>query len=113
VTQPTIVTRPIQEQPKVLASSPVGIGRPHACSGAKYYSESAVRLKEQGTTTLSFTVTADGDVANPTIAKSSGFDDLDRAAIQCASGWRYKAAIKEGQAVAVTWQANVQWTLPK
>ena len=113
VTQPTIVTHPIQEQPKVLASSPVGIGRPHACSPVKYYSESAIRLKEAGTTTLSFTVTTDGDVANPTVAKSSGFDDLDRAAIQCASSWRYKAAIQNGQPVSVQWQTNVVWNLPK
>ena len=111
VTQPTIVTHPIVEQPKVLASSPVGIGRPHSCANA--YPESAVRLKEAGTTQLSFTVTVDGDVANPTVSKSSGFDDLDRAAVQCASHWRYKAAIQNGQPVALPWQTNVVWNLPK
>jgi protein TonB len=112
VTQPTIVTKPIEHP--VLSSSPVGIGRPHYCSPQKYYTESAVRLKEQGTTTLSFTVTAAGDVENPAVAKSSGFPDLDQAAIQCASGWRYKAAIANGQSVAVSnYQANIQWTLPK
>ena len=110
VTQPTIVTHPIQEQP-VKASSPVGIGRPHSCGAA--YPEAAIRLKEEGMTTLTFTVTADGHVENPTITKSSGFDDLDQAALKCVARWNYKAAIQSGQAVAVQWPANIQWKLPK
>jgi protein TonB len=112
VTQPTIVTHPIQEQPKVLASSPVGIGRPHAC-GSKYYPEAAQRLHEEGTTQVTFTVTVDGEVTNPTVAKSSGFDDLDRAAMPCVMSWKYKAAIQNGQPVAAQWTANVVWKAPK
>ena len=114
VTQPTIVTHPIVPQPKTFASQPVGIGRPHYCSPQKYYTDSAIRLKETGTTRLSFTVTADGDVENPTVAKSSGFDDLDRAAVQCASSWKYKAAKDtNGQSVSAPWQTDIVWNLPK
>lgn len=110
---PTITTVLHKEVPKAPAiSSPVGIGRAHTC-GAREYPESAVRLKEEGTTVLSFTVTADGDVANATVATSSGFPDLDRAAIECASGWRYKAAIQNGTAVAVPWKTAIKWQLPK
>src|SRR5437868_2425713 len=53
---PTITTVLHKEETKPLISSPVGIGRAHSCSPAKYYSETAIRLKEQGTTTLSFTI---------------------------------------------------------
>jgi protein TonB len=109
VTQPTIVTRPVP--PKVLASSPVGIGRAHSCANA--YPESATRLKEEGITGLTFTVTAEGQVENPTITSSSGFADLDQAALKCVSRWSYKAAIQNGQAVAVQWPANIVWKLPK
>ena len=110
---PNIQTHPIVEAPRppapaVAASSPVSIGKAHTC-GSKYYPESAQRLHEEGTTTVTFTVTTDGDVENPTVAKSSGHNDLDEAAIPCVQTWKYKAAIQNGQPVAAQWTANVVW----
>ncbi|MBV9331007.1 MAG: TonB family protein [Alphaproteobacteria bacterium] len=103
---------PAAPAPKAQISSPVGIGKPHVC-GAKYYPESSIRLQEEGTTLLSFTVTADGSVSNPTVSQSSGHDRLDQAAIECASSWKYKPAVQNGTAVAVPWQTQIQWKLPK
>lgn len=113
---PTPVIHVVTKPPPVAApkiSSPVGIGRPHTCDPNRYYSENAIRLQEAGTTILSFTVTADGDVENPTVATSSGFDDLDQAAVRCASSWRYKPAVQDNQAVATPWKASIVWRIPK
>ena len=114
VVTPNIQTHPIVEAapsppaPVVKASSPVSIGKAHTC-GSTYYPESAQRLHEQGTTTVTFTVTENGDVENPTVANSSGHDDLDQAAIPCVTTWKYKPAVQEGKPVAAQWTANVVW----
>jgi TonB family protein len=66
-------------------------------------------LQEKGTTVLAFTVTTDGDVSNPTVSESSGFDDLDQAAIKCALTWKYKPAVQNNVATAVPWKTQVVW----
>lgn len=108
----TVLHKVAPAAPAPAISSPVGIGRPHQC-GAKNYPETAIRLQEEGTVILSFTVTADGDVANPTVATSSGHADLDQAAIECAGSWKYKPAVQNGQPVAVPWKTQVKWQLPR
>jgi len=90
-------------------STPVSIGRPHVCT--QNYPALSQRLKEEGTTVLSFTVGTDGGVTNVAVATSSGFSRLDDASVSCAQRWRYKAATSEGQAVAVPWKAQVVWKL--
>jgi protein TonB len=99
-----------QQAPAI--SSPVGIGRPHVC-GQSHYPVASQRLQEEGTTILSFTITADGEVANPTVATSSGHDRLDQAALECVAGWHYKAAVQNGQPVAVQWKSQIVWKLPR
>ena len=64
-----------------------------------------------GTTTLSFKIDTDGSVNNPVVAKSSGYDRLDQAAISCVGSWHYKPAIQDGPPVEVSWQATVKWKL--
>ena len=90
-------------------TAPVSIGGSHGCT--REYPAVAQRLNQQGTTTIRFTVNTDGSVANVQVANSSGFDSLDQAAIRCASSWRYKPAVKNGQAVSAPWTANVLWKL--
>lgn len=90
-------------------SSPASIGRPHVC--LQDYPPISVRLGEQGTTTLGFTITAEGNVEGVHVVKSSGSERLDNAAVNCASHWHYKAAIQAGHPVAVSWKANVVWVL--
>lgn len=112
----TITTQDVKPTPPappkpVIASTPVSIGRPHTCGNV--YPDISIRMKEEGTTTLAFTVNTDGSVSNVSVANSSGSSRLDDAAVSCASRWRYKAATQEGQSVAVSWKAAVQWVLPK
>jgi periplasmic protein TonB len=90
-------------------SSPASIGRPHTCM--QNYPPISQRLGEEGVTLLAFTVTSDGSVANITVAKSSGSERLDGAAVSCATNWRYKPAIEAGRAVSVSWKTNVVWKL--
>jgi protein TonB len=91
-------------------SSPASIGRPHICS--QEYPALSLRLGEQGTTLLSFHIKTDGSVGNLAVAKSSGSERLDTAAVNCASRWRYKPAIGEsGAPIEVPWKAQVVWDL--
>jgi periplasmic protein TonB len=107
-------TTAIQTQSQIRTpppiSSPASIGRTHYC-GDDYYPAISKRLGEQGTTTIGFTITAEGNVENLHIVNSSGSERLDNAAMQCAKPWRYKAAIESGHPVAVPWSAKVQWIL--
>lgn len=91
------------------ATAPVSIGRAHSC--ANEYPATAVRLNEQGTTSIKFIVNTDGSVSDVQIVNSSGYETLDDAAIRCASSWRYKPAEQGGQPVAASWTTNVQWRL--
>jgi protein TonB len=93
-------------------STPVSIGRPHVCGGNDYPAVSQ-RLGEEGTTMISFKVKTDGSVSDVTIAKSSGSERLDTAAISCAGHWRYKPATQDGVPVERSWQANVVWKIPR
>jgi periplasmic protein TonB len=98
-------------EPKQLPSNPASIGRPHNCPQARWYPPEAIRLNHEGTTTLAFTVGTDGSVSNVTVANSSGHDELDQAAVNCAAGWTYRPAVMNGQPVAVPWKTSVKWNL--
>ncbi|HVZ68513.1 MAG TPA: energy transducer TonB [Rhizomicrobium sp.] len=69
------------------------------------------RLSEQGIVTLKFTVMVDGTIAGPKVVKSSGFQRLDDAAVQCVSRWRYHPATQGGKPLAVSLEANVRYQL--
>lgn len=95
-------------------TAPVSIGRPHACPSARWYPPVAERLGHEGTTTVGFTVEADGSISNPTILKSSGYDDLDSAAVRCVNSWSaYKPAMQNGTPVAVKTSALIKWVVPR
>lgn len=54
----------------------------------KRYPQRAKMMRKQGVVTVSFTLRADGGIQNPRVAKSSGSEDLDRAAIQAVQSAR-------------------------
>ena len=80
---------------------------PHVCT--QFYPRLASILRHEGTTTVAFTITAKGTVAEPKITSSSGYAELDEAALVCVQTWRYNPAIDNGQPVAATWKAEVAW----
>lgn len=66
----------------------------------KYPLESR-RRREQGTVILAITLDTEGKVATVTLSKSSGFDRLDKAALDAVRRWRWSPTIRGGEAVAV------------
>jgi protein TonB len=90
-------------------TAPVSIGASHSCE--QKYPALAVRLNQQGTTTIKFMVNTNGSVSGVHVVKSSGHETLDDAAIRCASSWRYRPALANGQPVLAPWTTNVRWKL--
>jgi TonB family protein len=80
------------------------------CHG--WYPAEAVRHNHEGETLLAFTAGADGSIKNISVAKSSGYDELDQAAITCASAFRYRpVTLPDGTRVDVDMKTNIIWRL--
>jgi protein TonB len=94
-------------------TAPVSLKSSHNCAD-RYYPPIAVRLNQQGTTTLRITVSAEGQVTDAKVADSSGFDSLDQAALKCiqSGSWGgYKPAMQNGQPVDAQTQVKIVWKL--
>ena len=75
------------------------------------YPKASLMNEEQGTVSMSFLVSADGSVVDSKIEKSSGFKNLDRAAIKSISACKFKPGTKDG-APAQTWtKVDYAWKL--
>jgi protein TonB len=59
------------------------------------------RQKEEGTVALSLLLGTDGRVAEISIASSSGFARLDKAALESVRKWRWAPIMRGGEAVTV------------
>ncbi len=90
-------------------SAPRAIGKAHIC--VEYYPPQAVQDHVQGITTLSFRITSEGTVAEPTVESSSGSQALDDASLVCVREWQYRPAMLDGKAVEIPWRAEVRWFL--
>jgi TonB family protein len=75
------------------------------------YPETALTNCEQGTVALRLHIGADGRVITAAIATSSGYPDLDRAALRAAHNWRYRAARLHGKRVESTITQTVRFNL--
>lgn len=105
--QSTIKTPP---PPPAIGKRPTVRGSRRGCQDL--YPALDKRLGHEGTTQVRFTVTTDGNVADAKVSKSSGFDTLDSAAINCIDRWRWNPATSpSGQAIAVGMALNIQWNL--
>ncbi|MDB5749020.1 MAG: energy transducer TonB [Massilia sp.] len=75
------------------------------------YPKASLMNEEQGTTTMSFLVNADGSVVDSKLDKSSGFKGLDKAAQKGLSACKFKPGSKDG-APAQTWaKVDYAWKL--
>jgi protein TonB len=84
----------------------------HGNCAQSYYPPIAIRLNQEGTTTVNIHIAADGSVTGADIAESSGHDSLDQAAIKCITqNWHYRPAMENGQPVAITAKARIVWRL--
>jgi len=75
------------------------------------YPKASLMNEEQGTVSMSFLVKPDGTVADSKVDKSSGFKNLDKAAIKALSACKFKPGTKDG-APAETWtKVDYAWKL--
>lgn len=75
------------------------------------YPSIAKRNNWQGLVTLRVLVKTDGRIGGITIFKSSGFEVLDRSALQTVIKWRYQPALRQGTAVECYLRIPVRYKL--
>lgn len=73
--------------------------------------KASLRNEETGTVTLSFLIGVDGRVADSKIMKSSGFRDLDKAALNGIGKCRFKPGMTDGKPEQAWMQMQYVWTL--
>lgn len=75
------------------------------------YPKASLMNEEQGTVSMMFLVKPDGTVADSKVEKTSGFKNLDKAAIKAISACKFKPGTKDG-APAETWtKVDYAWKL--
>jgi protein TonB len=98
-------TGEVAEPPAPEALVPVYMPSPR-------YPMSALRAQREGKVVLSVTVTPEGDVTSVTIGRSSGDNDLDRAAEDAVRGWRFAAADNRPSRYTADLPINFELTRP-
>jgi TonB family protein len=76
------------------------------------YPDSAQANGEQGTITLDVYVRPNGKPAKIKVAQSSGFEDLDNAAIEGVVNWRFIPALRDGDQVADWTTVKIVYQFP-
>ena len=75
------------------------------------YPKASLMNEEQGTVSMSFLVAPDGSVVESKLEKTSGFKNLDKAALKSLAACKFKPGTKDG-APAQTWaKVDYAWKL--
>jgi len=75
------------------------------------YPKASLMNEEQGVTSMSFLVGADGSVADSKLEKSSGFKGLDKAALKGLSACKFKPGTKDGSPAQTWTKVDYAWKL--
>ena len=75
------------------------------------YPKASLMNEEQGVVSMSFLVNADGTVADSKLEKTSGFKNLDKAAIKAISACKFKPGTKDGQPAQTWTKVDYAWKL--
>jgi protein TonB len=104
-------TPPTPAPPQPVVTPSKAVGRSHDCTST--YPDLSRRLNESGDVLVGYDVGSDGAITNVHIAKSSGSDRLDQAAVSCVSSkWRNTPAMQGDTPVASPGhQAIVRYSL--
>ena len=105
--QPSVIAAPAP--PSTVQVSDLSV-RMTSGSPPRYPMESR-RKREQGTVVLSLTLGLDGRVANISVARSSGFDRLDQAALSAVRKWRWAPLIQDGKPVLMRGVVEIPFVL--
>ncbi len=76
------------------------------------YPDNAQISGEQGTVTVNVLVTPGGRIRNVAVAGTSGFADLDNAAVEGVLGWHFIPAVHDGDTVTAWTQIKIVFQLP-
>ena len=75
------------------------------------YPKASLLNEEQGAVSMAFLVSPAGEVLDSKVEKSSGYKNLDKAAVKAISACKFKPGTKDG-AVAQTWtKVDYVWKL--
>jgi protein TonB len=75
------------------------------------YPKASLMNEEQGTVSMMFLVAADGSVLDSKLEKTSGFKNLDKAAIKAISACKFKPGSKDGKADQTWTKVDYAWKL--
>jgi protein TonB len=89
--------------PKVDTSQPTPV----------VYPATAQRAGEEGTVLLNVYVTHTGRAQKIDIAKSSGYRELDNAAVETAANWHYVPALHDGDTASDWASVQVVYRMPQ
>jgi TonB family protein len=78
---------------------------------ADLYPRVAILNRQQGTVHLRLLVLPSGEVGDVNLVKSSGYPQLDAAAIVQAGEWRYLPAVRSGRAVSAEIDVAIRFRL--
>ena len=75
------------------------------------YPRIAILNRQQGTVLVRLLVLPNGQVGDVNVVKSSGYPQLDAAALVEAGNWRYLPAVRHGQAVSAEINVAIRFKL--
>ena len=75
------------------------------------YPKASLMNEEQGTVSMSFLVAPDGSVVESKLEKTSGFKNLDKAAIKSISACKFKPGTKDGTPAQTWTKVDYAWKL--
>ncbi len=94
----------------VHSSNPV-ISNLEACKPP--YPAAALKLEEEGTVRLKLEIGANNQLLSASVLKSSGYGDLDRAAMRGLSQCSFKAAVQDGTPIQSSLVTDYVWSLDR
>lgn len=77
------------------------------------YPDSALTGREQGTVLVDLYIHPNGRVAKYKVAQSSGFGDLDDAAVEGLLNWHFVPAVEDGDPVSDWTAVKIEFQLPQ
>ena len=78
---------------------------------ADYYPDESRRRHEEGLCVVKMTVTAEGNIEDPTVTLSTGYPRLDQACLDGVRGRHMKPLMHDGKPVAITTEMPIEWRL--
>ena len=93
----------------VTGFGPAPAPRSNEACKSSHYRRRPIFIPAEATTIVSYHIGIDGAVKNVAVTQSSGISELDQAATECMSSWRFYPATQNGQPVEMDKVQQVRW----